>query len=352
MFFKDDNPIVQAMERQTQGKTLPLHVYAALTAAEDPVPVFKGLQKYLNSTVSRQDLESEIVWNNGFSQLKYYAPECEIKTSLFLVPSVINGPEIFDIHPEHSFIRFLRARGVGVYLLNWGDLNIVPGDKTLSYLLDHVLADAFKASCAHAGSKIHILGYCLGGSFAATALIRENITPKSLTLLATPLDFQSDHLLWGELSPIRRFAQQRRRITRQMLSGFFSQLNPEFAYIKYANFALRNRTELEDKVFICVEDWLNDGNDLPATLAVNILDNFFDQNILKDFHISHPLCIVASPKDRLVPLNSTQPFQNLQAHVIQPDCGHIGMMAGSNAQKEFWQPYLKWLSTNKVFAAQ
>ena len=35
-----------------------------------------------------------------------------------------------------------------------------------------------------------------------------------------------------------------------------------------------------------------------------------------------------------------------QVETIHPDSGHIGMMAGRNAEQKVWQPVLDWLQKN------
>jgi polyhydroxyalkanoate synthase len=58
-----------------------------------------------------------------------------------------------------------------------------------------------------------------------------------------------------------------------------------------------------------------------------------------------PSFVAIPARDRLVPPESAAPLAALLRHatVARPRAGHIGMIAGTNAETELWQPFADWL---------
>ena len=61
--------------------------------------------------------------------------------------------------------------------------------------------------------------------------------------------------------------------------------------------------------------------------------------------ISKPAYIAAPANDRIVPPESALAIARdlPDVTVVQPNRGHIGMMAGGGAQKTVWEPLVAWL---------
>ncbi|MFE8696702.1 alpha/beta fold hydrolase [Cytobacillus sp. FJAT-53684] len=131
------------------------------------------------------------VWKKNKATLWHYPPEeKKYNVPLFLVYSLINQPFILDLGPSYSLIEALTANGYDVYLLDFG----IPGyeDKDLTmddYILRYIKKGVQRALLHSNAEEISLMGFCMGGTFAAiyTAISEEPI--KNLILSVAPIDF-------------------------------------------------------------------------------------------------------------------------------------------------------------------
>ena len=58
-----------------------------------------------------------------------------------------------------------------------------------------------------------------------------------------------------------------------------------------------------------------------------------------------PTLIAAPTRDRIVPPESARAFAAGAAHIqrLDVDGGHVGMIAGKNAERALWRPLIEWL---------
>ncbi len=82
-----------------------------------------------------------------------------------LCPSLINPPDVLDLTPRRSLLRYLLRSGHDAYLLDWG--TPMEADRE-SGLADHVEA-LLLPILAHFGRPPVLIGYCLGGTLAIGA---------------------------------------------------------------------------------------------------------------------------------------------------------------------------------------
>lgn len=338
----------------THKRSVPLHVASAVKDAADPALLLKGVQKYLKSDYYRTKTPSSVIWENGATTLLFYPASIPAQTNLFLVPSLINGAEIFDLLPEQSFIRMMNGQGINIYMLEWGNLGeVYNADFSLEQLKEQCFLPAVENAVKHAGLKLNILGYCLGGSLLCdfAASIPEQIA--SLTLLAAPVRFKTPDAPWAPFSTrknqLQKIIESRGMLSRRMMQDYFAHLDHQRTCQKYARFLEMREDDIAAKVFVCVEDWLESGGDIPAQLAKDILQRYFNDDALMMQSAQHmmrmPVFVIASQRDRLVPYATAHPATGFSAasSEINPDCGHIGMMAGSSAQRSVWEPLCKFL---------
>lgn len=133
----------------------------------------------------------QTIWKKNKATLFYYsAKEKKYDVPMFIIYSLFNRPDILDFAPGTSLIEGLVNEGYDVYLLDWGIAGYEDKDITIEdYIADYVQRGVRRA-LRHSGAKeISILGYCLGGTFAAMygAIAKEPI--KNLVICAVPIDF-------------------------------------------------------------------------------------------------------------------------------------------------------------------
>ena len=111
--------------------------------------------------------------------------------------------------------------------------------------------------------------------------------------------------------------------------------------------------------FVALEDWLNDGVPLAAAVARACLVDWYGRNDpargawriaglpVRPEAIDLPSFVAIPARDRIVPPESAASLADRlpRAAVLRPAAGHIGMVAGSTAERALWLPFREWLST-------
>jgi poly(3-hydroxyalkanoate) synthetase len=111
------------------------------------------------------------------------------------------------------------------------------------------------------------------------------------------------------------------------------------------------------KLFVALEDWLNDGVPLSAATARDCLRDWYRENLpmrgewriaglaIDPASIRVPAFVAAPRRDRIVPPESARPLGFLlpKATLLEPAAGHIGMTAGRGARTVLWEPLRDWL---------
>jgi polyhydroxyalkanoate synthase len=118
------------------------------------------------------------------------------------VPSLANGAYILDLSQRRSLLRWLSARGVHPYLLDWGTHGCDEKAFSIVGYTDGPLRASLAALCDRHGGPVHLVGYCMGGNIALAAALKYPNYVDSLTLLATPWGFHAERgSATGLLSP-------------------------------------------------------------------------------------------------------------------------------------------------------
>ena len=124
----------------------------------------------------------ETLHSDGLVSLRYYPPLAEDfielddivipvkrqshRTPIVIIPPLAVNMLIYDLFPQRSLVRFLRAKGFEVYLIDWG----VPTRAHSHYNLHTYVAELLPASLnrvrQHSGEQeLTLHGWSLGGMF-------------------------------------------------------------------------------------------------------------------------------------------------------------------------------------------
>lgn len=327
-----------------------------------------GIQKYhAHPYVSKRD-DLETIWQKG--EVRILRPAQKSKKNnpdtrkplVVLVPSLINGANILDLMPEQSLLHWLCAQEIDAVLLDWGESCADTGMQNLHDVITQRLVPALCFLREFNRDNFHALGYCMGGTMLAGAACQKEAGLQSLIMLAAPWDFHagSQALLqriqfWAPT--VLTALQEKDFLPPEWLQVLFASLDPALTAQKFARFNGMDQKSAEARIFVAVEDWLNNGLALPSNLARQCIKNWFLDNdpgrgcwqikgeIIAPEKIKCPVFVIASDKDRLVELPSARSFQNdnSKSAFLNPACGHISMMAGRQCRKKVWEPIAKWI---------
>lgn len=335
----------------------------------------KGIQLYQSHPYKRPVLENNSLWRHENTKLiepvfsaQKLQKHKKVKPDSFpilIIPSLINKSTILDIDEDRSLLRWLHSQGRDAYLLDWGDLiDNEDQDITITDIIEQKVLNAVRFVSNKKNTPVDIIGYCMGGTLSIGAASIQDAQIGRIILLASPWNFfdPSNDLaknvrIW--FPHVKNLIEQKNALPAEWINALFASYDKGGTLKKFAKFAQMDQSGADAKRFIAVEDWLNDGVDLPFNIANHCMQEWFFENApyenkwnLEHRHldmrnIKNNMLIIASNRDRLVPFNSTVSVQktlkNAKIDVLQQSCGHIGLIVGENAQKTVWNPMVQWL---------
>jgi len=286
----------------------------------------------------------QVVLRNELIELIQYAPATpEVRAEpVLIIPSCIMKYYILDLSPHNSLVRWLVGRGHTVYIVSWR--NPDEGDALLGmddYVREGVLAPLDHVHCA-SGEPVHLMGYCLGGTFAAIAAAalgggdatacgpnghdQEPAGPlASLTLLAAETDFTEP----GEMGVLIDEAQVRQIEEVMAARGFLTgrQMAGSFQFIRSRELIWSGHTHRwllgEEELSSDLMLWNADVTRLPAVMHSQYLGSCYLRNdlaegrylfhgqpiSLRDIHL--PVFGVGTLKDHVAPWRSCYKMHRL-----------------------------------------
>lgn len=321
-----------------------------------------GVERYRAHPYRRAPSRAPAVWREGTTKLLDYGGPTR-GPPVLAVPSLINRAYILDLAPEASLMRFLAARGLRPFLLDWDAPGPVERDFDVEAYLDR-LDRAIEAARARAGAtRVSLLGYCMGGTLALGAAARAGGRVGRLALMAAPWDFhaaQPDQAralgaladlaepLWRALGAVPVDAVQ----------SLFVALDPLLGFRKFRDFAGVTPGSAAERRFVALEDWLNDGVPLAARVGRDCLRDWYGANApargawrvagqpVDPAAIDIPALALIPADDRIVPPASALALARAlpDCATVRPKTGHIGMLASRRARAQAWEPLAAFLT--------
>ncbi len=329
----------------------------AIALATNPPKVEVGMTPH--STVYREDR----------LQLFHYdtppAFKGKERPPVLLVYALINRPYIMDLQPGLSVVEDLLAKGLDVYLVDWGSPTLEDKDLTVNdYVngyVDHCVEKVRKIS---GEDKISLLGYCMGGTFTTmyTALHPERI--RKLGLMAAPVAFTSTQSLlnvWAHAPGFDawKIARTYGLVPPQFFNSAFDMLDPlRTGYEKYRALLMRlDDTEFIEN-FLRMEKWNLDGIPMAGPTYAEVVTNGYQKDMLvkgtwkldgKTLHLENirmPVASIVGTQDTIVPAECTvrglgYMGSKEKVHFELPS-GHIGLSTSRKGHREMWPAVAEW----------
>jgi polyhydroxyalkanoate synthase len=263
------------------------------------------------------------------------------------VPSLINPPNVLDMSPDRSLLRWLAGKGHRVLLLDWG----WPGeDRRALSVTGHV--ERILVPLAKRLEEPPILvGYCLGGTMALAAA--RPAGARAVAAIAAPWRFsgfsaEAQTRLASLWTAARPAAESLGVLPMEVLQSAFWSLDPARTVAKFEAFASAEGAKADE--FVRLEDWANDGPPLALGAARELFEDFFAGDLpgrgawKVAGEAVNPELIdllnIVSTVDRIVPHESAA----RAGERLDLALGHVGMVVGSRAREALWEPLSRWLS--------
>jgi len=329
--------------------------------------LIKGTENLLHiDAIDVGTAEKELVYSEDKVQVYHYKPLAEktCKVPVLIVYALVNRYYMLDIQPDRSLVRNLLARGLDLYIIDWGyptraDMYLTLDDYINEYLNDCV--DYIRESTGH--EKINIMGVCQGGTFSAiySAIYPEKI--KNLVTLVSPFDFSTNMGLlfsWAKYWDVDSLTDTYGVIPGDFLNQGFLMLAPfQLNIRKYIEMLdiMEDREKLLN--FLRMEKWIFDSPGQAGEAFRQFLKDLYQDNKLVKGElvigekvvdlkkITMPLLNIYASADHLVPPDTTRPLNDLvgstDKSLYEFKGGHIGVFVGSRSQKELAPNLASWL---------
>ena len=316
---------------------------------------------------------SDVLYQEGRMRVLHYRrppsiPAEDYRPPILCVYALINKPYIMDLQPGRSVVESLLSRGLDVYLIDWGTPTTLDQDMRIHDYVNGYVDAAVRATQREAGvDRIHMLGYCMGGTFSTMYTARHPQNIRTLSLMAAPLDFDTDSSflnVWAHAPGFDgwKIARSYGLIPPEFFNAAFGILDPlRTNYLKFQGLLDRidDRTFVEN--FLRMEMWNNDGIPMAGPTYAEFIDKGYQRNLLVKGEwrldgdnqtvdlrrIDMPVATIVGLNDNLVPPESTE---GILSHVGSTDTrrfenpsGHIGLSTGRQAHQELWPRYADWV---------
>ena len=283
---------------------------------------------------------------------------------LVICYALVNRPYMMDLQPDRSLIRGLLARGLDVYLIDWGypdadDWQLTLDDYVNRYLgacIDHVRS-------ARGAAAVNLLGVCQGGTMSLCHAALHPGRVRNLVTMVTPVDFQTDDNLlskWVRKVDVDRMVEVLGNIPGELLNATFISLMPlRLSVQKYAGIADIADDPEALANFLRMERWIHDSPDQAGRAFAEFIRWFFKENRLvrgglaiggravDPRRITCPLLNIYASQDHLVPPSASRPLAGLTGSrdysAFEFDGGHIGIYVSRRAQEVLPRTIVEWL---------
>ena len=269
--------------------------------------------------------KGRVVFKNHLIELIQYESQTAkvYKEPVLIIPAWIMKYYILDLLPQNSLVNWLTQQGHTVFIVSW--LNPGSEDRNLGmddYYRLGAMAAIDGVSKAVPNTKIHLMGYCLGGTLAmitaaAMAKNKDNRI-KTLTLLAAQGDFtEAGELLLfitkSEVSFLKSMMWEQGYLDTKQMAGSFQMLR---SYDLIWSKMVQDYMHGTQRGMIALLAWNADATRMPYKMHSEYLEKLFLNNdfaegrfTIEGHHIvaeniHTPAFVVSTEKDHVAPWKS------------------------------------------------
>jgi polyhydroxyalkanoate synthase len=315
----------------------------------------------------------ELIWTLNKAKLYRYVPVVPENQRhgipLLMVFAIMNRPYVLDLRRGHSFAEYMLKHGYDLYLLDWGAPG--PEDKDMKfddYALEYLPRVVRKLKQVSGSSQFSMLGWCLGALISTIyAALRPDDGLQNLVLLTAPLDF-SDKTAGGFIRwtsdqsfNANRIVDTFGNVPGEMIDYGAKALKPVENYIgNYLNLwdNIDNPKVIES--WHAMNTWVRETIPMAGGAYRQLINDFYKENrlingtlMIRGEHVELSklranLLNVIAETDHITPPCQSEGIMakvgSQSREVFKVRGGHIGIMAGSGAEKSTWPHIESWLA--------
>jgi polyhydroxyalkanoate synthase len=314
----------------------------------------------------------DLVFHEHSVALYHYrrATPASCGTPLLIVPSPVNKPSIMDLLKGESFIEAMLARGLDVYMLEWGEPTPAQKTITLHYFLEHYLGRSIHRILRDSGATgVSLAGYCLGGLFALlyTALDGGQRV-RSLVSMVAPANFKDHGLLswWADEQHfnVDKVVATYGNIPAEFFSSSFPWLLPTSALTRARLLYDRHGDPAFLEDFWALDIWITENTSLPGEVFRDLIKLGYQANVLVQERrwpmpgamacladVRVPVLVLAAQYDHVSPASSCTALgsllQNAPCTTKVYPTSHLGIALGKDVAgartPQYWDDLAHWL---------
>lgn len=335
----------------------------------------------------------QTLFDDGLVKLRYYPPlkesaipladgtvvpvsQAPQRTPLVLVAPLAVNMLIYDLFPQRSLVRYLRARGFELYMVDWGR----PGKHHNHLHLSSYFADYLPKLLVHVRQhsgeqKLSLHGWSFGGLFSLCyAALGKDPDISNLVLVGAPTDYHRNGSLGSQYRALSRRAKWIRSRTGLRIHNVPSNLLRSPGWVNSLAFKFTNPIgslqgywslikNLHDREFVASHAtngaFLDDMVAYPGGVIQDIVHYLWTDNVVAhgqlpmegtDGHLDRVTANVLNitgANDPIVTPECSQAMKPLirskDKTFLTIDGGHMGILGSAAAQKQSWGRIADWL---------
>ena len=333
-----------------------------------------------------------VIHSRGTVRLRYYPPLAASgieglgsrqpaarqgpRTPLVLVPPLAVNMRVYDRFPQRSLVRYLRARGFELYLVDWGEPGRAEDRLGLADYFGTLLPAMLERVRAHSGVRaVSLHGWSFGGLFSlchAAQAAPGDIA--NLVLVGTPVDYHDNGVLGERYRALLRRARWLRRWTgldaHRLPPGLlrspgwlnalvFKATSPAASAKSYLGLLRNLHDEAAVRAHATQAAFLDDMVAYPGGVVADFIDRLWVDNVLGSGRlpvageaptlaaVDVPIYNITGRGDAIVTPACSRAMTRF---VASPDItcetvrgGHVGIVSSATARTETWGRIADWL---------
>ena len=352
-------------------------------------------QRFLNpeTLVQAEQTPYDVIYEEEIVRLRYYPPLREshiavgdetmavaedptLRIPLVLVAPLAVNMSIYDLFPNRSLVRYLRARGFEVYLIDWGKPAWAQNHFDLAAYFGDFVPRLIDQVCEHSGAKeVSLHGWSFGALFSYCAAALDDKRIRNLALIGSPCDYHANGTIGKQYQAISltlnflekrlgfRVHQTKRRFWRSpgwANAMAFKITSPLASLQNYVDLVRNLHSEEYITQHATQGAFLNGMVAYPGGVIQDTVQYLWVDNCVADGQLpmhEPPVTLQAVRANLLLVYGENDPIvtedcsKALLDHVSSRDIttmtvpgGHMGILSGSKAPEHIWPRVADWLA--------